>query len=83
MSKEQPIPESRCVSPGELAAKAGVPPQMIYNYISAGRIPAAKCSDHARWCIDIDDAVNWMLERREKEKAKYDKIQRQLKGGSG
>ncbi len=73
--------EEHCVRPKELADMAGVKPQMIYNYISAGRISAVQCSDHDDMlCIDKDDAQAWLDAREAKAKAKYDKIQRQLRG---
>ena len=73
--------EDRCVRPRELAEMAGVRPQMIYNYIAAGRIPAIRCSQHEdQYCIDKDDAQDWLDARAAKELAKYEKIQAQLRG---
>ena len=81
MSKEQHTHESDCMSPGELAKEVGVRPQMIYNYISAGRIEAFKCEEHERWCILLLHAQTWINKRVAKEEAKYESIQKQLKGG--
>lgn len=73
--------EERCVRPKELADMAGVRPQMIYNYIAAGRIPAILCDQHdGHFCIDRDDAHDWLQARQDKADAKYEKIQRQLRG---
>ena len=70
----------RCVRPKELAEMAGVRPQMIYNYIAADRIPAVRCDQHKGWCIDRDDAWDWLEAREAKAQAKYEKIQKQLRG---
>jgi len=73
--------EERCVRPKNLAAMAGVKPQMVYNYISAGRILAVRCSDHNNTlCVDMDDAKAWLDARQDKADAKYEEIQRQLRG---
>ena len=73
--------DDRCVRPKELAEMAGVRPQMVYNYITAGRIPAVRCSDHNdTLCVDKDDAQAWLDAREAKAKAKYEEIQRQLRG---
>ena len=73
--------EERCVRPKDLAAMAGVRPQMVYNYISAGRIPAVRCSDHNdTLCVDISDAWDWLDARQAKADKKYEEIQRQLRG---
>jgi len=73
--------EIRCVRPKELADMAGGRPQMVYNYIAAGRIPAVRCSDHKNMiCVDKDDAQAWLDERANKAQAKYEEIQRQLRG---
>ena len=70
-----------CVRPRELAKQAGVQPQMIYNYISAGRIQGRNCSDHdGTICIDADVAEAWLAAREAKAKAKYDQIQKELRG---
>jgi hypothetical protein len=56
---------------------------MVYNYISAGRIPAARCEEHeGTLCITKEDAEAWLTIRREKEQAKKDAIKRQLRGES-
>ena len=76
-SNERP----RCVRPIELAEMAGVQPQMIHNYISAGRIPAIRCTQHGGTrCIDIDDAKEWLDKREAKEAEKKKRIKRQLRG---
>lgn len=73
--------DDRCVKPKDLAKEVGVRPQMIYNYIAAGRIPAARCSEHnGTLCINKDDAQVWLDVREAKAKAKYEEIQRQLRG---
>ena len=70
-----------CVRPRELAKTAGVKPQMIYNYISAGRIKARPCEDHDNTlCIDADVAQAWLDARAAKAKKKYDQIQKELRG---
>ena len=70
-----------CIRPKELAQMIGVRPQMIFNYISAGRIPAYRCDDHnGQWCINSWDVEAFIQARTDKEQAKYDKIQRQLEG---
>lgn len=72
---------SECVRPKELADMAGVRPQMIHNYISAGRIPVAPCEPHkGTRCIAKNDAQAWLDVREAKAKAKYEEIQRQLRG---
>jgi hypothetical protein len=60
---------------------AGVQPQMIHNYISAGRIPAIRCTQHSGTrCIDTDDAKAWLDKRDAKEAEKMKRIKRQLRG---
>lgn len=81
MSKERHNLESDCISPSVLAHEIGVPAQMIYNYISAGRILGFKCKKHGRWCITEQNAQNWINKRVTKQEAKYKEIQKQLKGG--
>ncbi len=68
-------------SPSELAKKAGVPRQMIFNYIAAGRIAAIRSEDHeGRWMITQADADLFLGEREAKAAKKYEEIQRQLRG---
>ncbi len=72
-----------CVRPRELAKQAGVKPQMIYNYISAGRIQAWNHigGDHdGTLCIEAGVAQAWLDARAAKAKKKYEQIQRELKG---
>ncbi len=70
-----------CVRPRELAKQAGVKPQMIYNYISAGRLQARTCNDHnGTLCIDTDVAQAWLDAREEKARKKYEQIQKELRG---
>ncbi len=69
------------VRPRELAKQAGVQPQMIYNYISAGRLQARPCEDHnGTLCIDTAVAETWLAAREAKAKKKYDQIQKELRG---
>ena len=69
------------VTPNELAKKAGVPRQMIFNYIAAGRIAAIRSEEHyGRWMIRRDEADLFLGDREAKATAKYDAIQRQLRG---
>ncbi len=70
-----------CVRPRELAKQAGVQPQMIYNYISAGRIKASPCGDHeGMLCVDADEAQAWLDVREAKARKKYEQIQKELRG---
>ncbi len=70
-----------CIRPRELAKQAGVKPQMIYNYIAAGRIEAEPCGDHdGTLCIEQDVAQAWLDAREAKARAKYEQIQRELRG---
>ncbi len=68
-------------TPSELAKKAGVPRQMIFNYIAAGRIYAER-GEHTdgRWMIPNEVAHDFLTKREAKATAKYEEIQRQLRG---
>lgn len=66
---------SNYITPGELAKEASVPRQMIYNYLNAGRIRGVR---QDKWLISREDADEWLRAREEKERKKYEDIQRQL-----
>ncbi len=70
-----------CVRPRELAKTAGVKSQMIYNYISAGRIKARRHDEHdGTLCIEAAVADAWLQARADKAQKKYEQIQRELRG---
>jgi predicted site-specific integrase-resolvase len=66
------------ITPSELAKRAGVRRQMIFNYLAAGRIVGEHTPD--RWRIEEEEAERWLTERNNRLKAKQDKIKRQLRG---
>lgn len=67
------------LTPGEVGKLVGVRRQMVYNYISAGRLPAHHDQD-GRWKVYVGDAEAWLEARKAKAKAKRDEIKRQLRG---
>lgn len=70
-----------CISPRDLAKRAGVRPQMIYNYLLAERIPSHACAEgHTTICINLKEAEDWLDIREAKARVKYEAIQRQLRG---
>lgn len=70
-----------CVGPRYVAKRANVNPQMIYNYIRQGRIPAYECKTHERKCIKREDMNIWLDARQAKVDAKQAKINEQLLEG--
>jgi predicted site-specific integrase-resolvase len=66
------------VTPSELAKRAGVRRQMIFNYLASGRIIGEKTEEG--WRIEEEEAEHWLNARKAKQKAKKDKIRRQLGG---
>jgi len=67
------------ITPGELAKEAGIRRQMVYNYISAERIPAFRDkADSNRWKIKREDADAYLEYRKSKADKKKAEIERQL-----
>ena len=77
MTKKEPLPLPDMVAPSQLAKLAGVPRQMIFNYLGAGHITGVR---NDRWMIPREEAERFLNAREAKAKAKYDQIQRQLRG---
>lgn len=67
------------VAPIALAKQLGMRPQMVYNYIRAGKIQAQTNGD-GRLYIEQQEADRWASEVLAKRKQKKDAIERQLSG---
>lgn len=66
------------VTPSQLAERAGVRRQMIFNYLGSGRIVGVRTDEG--WRVEEEEAERWLQARADKAQKKLDIIQRQLRG---
>lgn len=67
------------VTPIGLARAVGVTPQVIYNYIRNDRI-GARTNESGKKVIPRDALYEYIQKRLDKEQAKQDKLERELRG---
>lgn len=66
------------LTPAELAKKAKVRRQMIFNYLATSRINGIRTEEG--WRIPEEEAERWIAAREAKAAAKKEKIKKQLRG---
>jgi predicted DNA-binding protein YlxM (UPF0122 family) len=67
------------VSPRELAHACGIKPQVIYNYLKTGRI-GFELNSSGKKVIPRDEVFDYLRARLTKERAKAERITKELKG---
>jgi hypothetical protein len=74
--------EHGVVTPIELANAVGKRPQMIYNYIRAGRIAAHRNDETQKLVINLEDAQGFVRQVLNKDKGKAAQVNQQLQSAA-
>jgi hypothetical protein len=73
------LDEHKVMTPRELAHACGIKPQVIYNYLKTGRI-GFELNSSGKKVIPRDEVFDYLRARLTKERAKAERITKELKG---